>query len=69
LLAWSLFSCGSKAEIRNLLLVEITEHSSTRAMPMYVNPFINSGGVLPPPGFQNLFRRPCGHWHRNSTSA
>jgi len=29
-----------KAEIRNLLLVEITERSSTRAVP--------SGGVLPP---------------------
>src|ERR1700738_3750722 len=34
---------------RNLLLVEITERSSTRAVPMYVNAFINSGGVLPPP--------------------
>src|SRR3981081_2728982 len=40
---------GPKAEIRNLLLVEITERSSTRAMPMYINAFINCGGVLPPP--------------------
>jgi hypothetical protein len=35
------------------LPVEITERSSTRAVPMYVNAIINCGGVLPP-GFENL---------------
>src|ERR1700730_14725538 len=39
----------TRAGIRNPLLVEITERSSTRAMPLYVNAFINCGGVLPPP--------------------
>jgi len=42
---------------------------AARAMPVYVNAFINCGGVLPRLGFQDLFRRPRGHWRRNSTSA
>jgi hypothetical protein len=55
-------------EIKNLLLVEITERSSTRVVPMYGNAFINCSGVLPPPA-SRLAQKTLWPLASNSTSA
>jgi hypothetical protein len=65
---WKASPCGLLAlfgrDGRGLLLVEITKRSSKRHAHVRQRLLRRVSA-----GFQNLFRRPRGHWRRNSTSA